>query len=69
MKAKTKFIKMYYKLPKSARTELIFNFPINPMTLNVCYGEIFNNTKFGDKILKKLSYENDKLKELLKEKE
>ncbi len=59
MKAKTKFMKMYYKMPKQARSELVYNFINHPMTLNVCYGEIFNDTRFGDRILKKLGYEND----------
>ncbi len=59
MKAKTKFIKMYYKLPKEARTELVFNFATNPMTLSVCWAEITNDTKLGKTILNSLGYEDD----------
>ena len=56
MKAKTKFLKMYYKLPKQARTELVYNFSVNPMTLTICWAEIKNNTELGKKILASLGY-------------
>ena len=59
MKAKTKFLKMYYKLPRPARRELVYNFATDPMTLTVCWAEIFDNTKVGNKILKDLGYEDD----------
>jgi len=59
MKAKTKFVKMYYKLPKEARTELVYNFVKNPMTLAVCKLEIEHDTKLGKKILKDLGYEDE----------
>ena len=58
MKSKTKFIEMYNNLPKQARSELVYNFINHPMTLNVCYIEIYNDTIFGNRILKKLGYED-----------
>ena len=48
---------MYDKLPKEARSELVYNFAISPMTLNVVWAEVKNNTKLGEKILKDLGYE------------
>ena len=59
MKAKTKFEKMYDELPERARTELVYNFAVKPMTLQVCSTEISMNTKLGDKILKDLGFEDD----------
>ena len=57
MKPKTKFIKMFYKLPEKARRELVLDAYLDqPMTLNVCALEIRNNTKLGKMILKKLGY-------------
>ena len=56
MKAKTKFLKMYSKLPEKATTELVYNFAINPMSLSVCWGEIINDTKLGQQILDDLGY-------------
>ena len=60
MKAKTKFFKMYNKLPDRAKTELVYDFTINPMTLKVIANEIKYNTNFGKEILKRLGYEDDK---------
>jgi len=52
MKAKTQFLKMYYKLPEKARTKLVYNFAISlqkadrhPMTLQVVAQEIKHNTQ------------------------
>jgi len=59
MKAKTKFIKMFYKLPEKARKELVYNFAVNPMTLSVCCCEIRHETELGKKILKDLGYEDN----------
>ncbi len=56
MKGKTKFIKMFYKLPKEARRELVYNFAVKPMSLNVCCMEVRNDTKLGKKILKDLGF-------------
>ena len=60
MKAKTKFKKMYYKLPEKARTELVYNFAVNPMALRICWIEISDDTKLGKEILKRLGFEDDK---------
>lgn len=59
MKAKTKFMKMYYKLPVEARTELVYNFTVHPMTLSVCMLEVKNDTQKGKNILSQLGYEDD----------
>ena len=58
IKAKTRFIKMFYKLPPKARQELVFDFINNPMTLNVVALEIQHDTPMGKKILKQLGYED-----------
>lgn len=59
MKPKTKFIKMYYKLPEKARRELVFQpYGKQPMTLNVCSLEIRNDTELGKKILFQLGYDD-----------
>jgi len=52
-------MKMFKSLPKRARTELVFNFAVSPMNLNVCYNEIKHDTKLGKEILYLLGYEND----------
>jgi len=57
MNPKTKFLKMFYKLPAKARTELVYDFTNDPMTLNVISLEIRNNTPLGSEILKRLGYE------------
>ena len=60
MKAKTKFMKMYYKLPEKARQNVVFDpYGMNPRTLTVCSLEIKANTPLGKDILKKLGYEDD----------
>ena len=61
MKAKTKFFRMYNKLPDRAKTELVYDFSRNPMTLNVISIEIKYNTNFGKEILKRLGYEDDNI--------
>ena len=58
---KSKFIKMYNELPKKARKGLVYDFINNPMTLEVCFYEIKNNTKLSKKILRDLGYEDKKL--------
>ena len=57
MKAKTKFFKMFNKLPREARKILVYNFWSQCMSLNVCMMEIDQNTDLGKKILKDLGYE------------
>ena len=59
MKPKTRFLKMFYKLPEKARLELVYDFTNHPMTLNVVAMEIRYDTKLGKEILKKLGYENE----------
>ena len=59
LKAKTRFMKMFYKLPEEARKELVYDFPNHPRTLNVAMFEIKNDTKLGKEILKKLGYKDD----------
>ena len=60
MKAKTKFLKMFYKMPEVARRELVINYHINkPMTLNVICIEVRNNTELGKQLLKQLGYNDD----------
>ncbi len=59
MKAKTKFMKMFYKLPEQARVDLVHQpYGTKPMTLAVCSFEIRNNTKLGDIILEELGYKD-----------
>lgn len=59
LKAKNKFTKMYNKLPEKARTELVVNFAIHPMSLTVCNLEIRQDTELGKDILRLLGYEDD----------
>lgn len=59
MRAKTKFKKMYHKLPIEARKELVYNYAVSPMSLNVCYFEINEDTVVGRVILEDLGYEDD----------
>ncbi len=57
MKAKTRFIKMFSKLPEKARRNLVFDpYGVRPMSLNVMYMEVKNNTIKGDKFLNDLGY-------------
>ena len=62
MDAKTKFEKMFNNLPNKSKTELVYDFANYPMTLNVCWLEIKNNTELGLKILNDLGFEDDKNK-------
>lgn len=60
MKAKTKFIKMFYKLPEAARKELVYNaYGDNPMSLNVICIEVRNDTELGRLCLVALGYKDD----------
>lgn len=60
MKAKEKFIKMFNALPEKARVELVYNYAVEPMSMNVIYGEIIHDTKIGKLALKRLGYKGDK---------
>ena len=44
------------QLTTEARFNLIYGYPKNPMTLNVCRIEVMHNTELGKKILKDLGY-------------
>ena len=60
MKAKTKFLKMYYKLPKEAKIELIYDaYRICPMSMAVVAMEVKHDTQLSKEILKKLGYEDN----------
>jgi len=61
--SKKDFLEMYNHLPIKARNELVYNFAINPMTVDICYLEIINNTKLSKKILKELGYDNEPAKQ------
>jgi len=59
MKAKTKFLKMFNKLPAEAKKLLVYDFVFNPKSLAVCALEIRHNTKLGKEILEGLGYIDD----------
>ena len=59
MKAKTRFMKMFSKMPEKARALLVYRYWVNPVSLNVCALEIRNDTKLGKKMLKDLGFVND----------
>lgn len=52
--SKEKFIKIYSNLPLNLRREIITLIDEKPITWNVAYLEIKNNTALGKKILKNL---------------
>ena len=59
MKAKTKFLKMFYKLPEKARRELVFNaYGDKPMSLGVICIEVRHDTELGKLCLIALGYED-----------
>lgn len=56
MKNKEQFMKIYANLPVNLRNEIIAVLPnVGPVTWNVAYLEISNDTELGKKILEKLS--------------
>ncbi|PIU37191.1 hypothetical protein COS77_01510 [Candidatus Roizmanbacteria bacterium CG06_land_8_20_14_3_00_34_14] len=56
MANKERFLKIYANLPVNLRNEIIAVLPdVGPITWNVAYLEISNDTKLGKKILEKLS--------------
>lgn len=60
MRAKTKFLKMFYKLPDKARGELILKpWSDRPLSLSVICFEVRNETKLGKQCLIDLGYEDD----------
>ncbi|MDI6806428.1 MAG: hypothetical protein QMD14_01275 [Candidatus Aenigmarchaeota archaeon] len=54
MKKKDRFLKVFSNLPIDLRKEIILVIDDQPVTWNVAYGEIMDETKLGEKILKKL---------------
>ena len=57
MKARTRFMKMFTKLPVAARKDLVFNaYGDNPMSLNVIYWEVHEDTPLGKLCLCALGY-------------
>lgn len=56
MKAKKRYLKMFYGLPEEARGELVYDFTNHPMTLKVVTKEIEADSPLGIKILAKLGY-------------
>ena len=60
MKPKTKFLKMFYKLPERARQELVFNaYGNHPMSLDVVCFEVRKDTPLGTLCLCGLGYIDD----------
>ena len=57
MKAKTKFEKMFFKLPAQARQEQHIYYEGEPISISVCWLEIKLDTYMGKKILNQLGYE------------
>ena len=55
---KDKFLRVYANLPINVRKEIIAVINKKPLSWNVAYIEVVNNTKLGGKILKKLSNMN-----------
>lgn len=63
MKSKTKFIKMFRKLPERAGRQLVLNaYGKHPMSLNVVFFEVSNDTELGKECLLSLGYKDDALK-------
>ena len=59
MKPRTRFMRMFDKLPVSARKDLVFNaYGDNPMSLNVIYMEVRWNTELGKLCLSALGYKD-----------
>ncbi len=54
MERREKFLKTYANIPLNLRKETILLFENEPITWNVAYVEIFNNTVKSKKILEKL---------------
>jgi hypothetical protein len=65
MKAKTKFKKMYYKLPKKARHELFYTHwtvkQDNPLSMSLfaLWNEIQQDTPLGKMVLDNLGFKDD----------
>ncbi len=63
MKPKTRFLKMFYKLPKESMHSLVFNaYGDKPMTLGIICIEVKNDTELGKKCLIALGYTEEEQK-------
>ena len=51
---KERFIKVYSNLPINVRKEIIVVIDDEPITWDVAYNEVMNNTKLGSRIIEKL---------------
>lgn len=54
MSLRERFLKIYANLPLALRGEIILVLDNEPITWNVAYIEVYNNTEKSIKILKKL---------------
>jgi len=54
MNKREKFLKIYADLPIAVRTEIILTLETQPITWNVAYVEIVNDTPLSNEILEKL---------------
>ena len=54
MEGKDRFIKVYSNLPINLRNEIVLVLPEGPITWNVAYVEINNDTELGKRIIEKL---------------
>ena len=59
MKAKTKFLKMYYKLPTAAKNELMVTYWNKPYSLCVVNELVKYDTNLGKELLQALGYKDD----------
>lgn len=57
MKARTKFLKLYYKMPKDCRLS-VWRPNHHNMTFNVIAVEVRNKTRLGDKLLKEMGFDD-----------
>jgi len=51
---KARFLKVYSNLPMNLRNDIVLVFEEQPITWNVAYIEIDNETKLGEQIFDKL---------------
>ena len=60
MKATTKFIKLYYKIPLKSRDDIVFKpYGKSPRNLKVIMLEVMHNTPLSEEILKTMGFEDD----------
>ena len=57
MKPKTRFTKVYYKLPEKARRRWQIVYDNKPYSANVVFFEVRSDTELGREFLKSLRYE------------